>query len=201
MLKRTHKLVKVDLDFDTWNFHGYGVKLIYLYLWCLIFHYHSTHFLAVICFFHENQAENMDLKKRKDQSGEEYSWTDYASLSFTQNVCTFLFTTSSSYSSNFHVHISLYSGDQWNPSTCKHHQCSVEKSSQGCQNKRFDYEFSKNMHWHALLLNCWIYLSFSGYLIPKGWCVLASFSSVHMDETNYENPYDFNPWRWKVRHV
>lgn len=40
--------------------------------------------------------------------------------------------------------------------------------------------------------------SFSGYLIPKGWCVLASFSSVHMDETNYENPYEFDPWRWKV---
>ncbi|KAK6125714.1 hypothetical protein DH2020_040547 [Rehmannia glutinosa] len=36
-----------------------------------------------------------------------------------------------------------------------------------------------------------------GYLIPKGWSVLASFSSVHMDETNYENPYEFDPWRWK----
>ncbi|KAK6125711.1 hypothetical protein DH2020_040544 [Rehmannia glutinosa] len=36
-----------------------------------------------------------------------------------------------------------------------------------------------------------------GYLIPKGWSVLASFSSVHMDETNYENPYAFDPWRWK----
>ncbi|KAK4383230.1 3-epi-6-deoxocathasterone 23-monooxygenase CYP90C1 [Sesamum angolense] len=39
--------------------------------------------------------------------------------------------------------------------------------------------------------------TFSGYLIPKGWCVLASFSSIHMDEMNYENPYEFDPWRWK----
>lgn len=43
--------------------------------------------------------------------------------------------------------------------------------------------------------------SFEGYLIPKGWCVLASFISLHMDEENYENPYDFNPWRWEVSHV
>ncbi|KAL0726124.1 hypothetical protein Bca4012_022217 [Brassica carinata] len=35
-----------------------------------------------------------------------------------------------------------------------------------------------------------------GYLIPKGWCVLASFISVHMDEDIYENPYQFDPWRW-----
>ncbi|CAA2982998.1 3-epi-6-deoxocathasterone 23-monooxygenase [Olea europaea subsp. europaea] len=34
------------------------------------------------------------------------------------------------------------------------------------------------------------------YFIPEGWCVLASFSSVHMDGINYENPYEFDPWRW-----
>lgn len=34
------------------------------------------------------------------------------------------------------------------------------------------------------------------YLIPEGWCILASFSSVHMDDINYENPYEFDPWRW-----
>ncbi|PON99550.1 Cytochrome P450 [Trema orientale] len=36
-----------------------------------------------------------------------------------------------------------------------------------------------------------------GYLIPKDWCVLASFISVHMAEENYENPYQFDPWRWE----
>lgn len=39
----------------------------------------------------------------------------------------------------------------------------------------------------------------AGYLIPQGWCVLASFISVHMDEENYANPHQFNPWRWEVR--
>ncbi|KAG8373253.1 hypothetical protein BUALT_Bualt11G0004700 [Buddleja alternifolia] len=84
--------------------------------------------------------ENMELKKRKDHSNEEYSWTDYMSLSFTQN-------------------------------TSKYHQCSVEKTLKDVKIK--------------------------GYLIPKGWCVLASLSLVHMDETNYENPYELDPWRWK----
>ncbi|KAH9711216.1 3-epi-6-deoxocathasterone 23-monooxygenase CYP90C1 [Citrus sinensis] len=36
-----------------------------------------------------------------------------------------------------------------------------------------------------------------GHLIPKGWCVLTSFLSVHMDEENYDNPYQFDPWRWE----
>nr|ASW22753.1 3-epi-6-deoxocathasterone 23-monooxygenase [Eschenbachia blinii] len=36
-----------------------------------------------------------------------------------------------------------------------------------------------------------------GYLIPKGWCVLASLTSVHMDEENYKNPDVFDPWRWE----
>lgn len=40
----------------------------------------------------------------------------------------------------------------------------------------------------------------AGYLIPKGWCVLASFSSVHMDEENYDNPYHFDPSRWEVNY-
>lgn len=43
-----------------------------------------------------------------------------------------------------------------------------------------------------------VILTYTGYLIPKGWCVLASFISVHMDEENYENPYLFEPWRWEV---
>ncbi|CAL9009820.1 unnamed protein product [Prunus brigantina] len=38
-----------------------------------------------------------------------------------------------------------------------------------------------------------------GYLIPKGWCVFTYFRSVHLDENNYDWPYDFNPWRWQDR--
>ncbi|PSR96162.1 3-epi-6-deoxocathasterone 23-monooxygenase [Actinidia chinensis var. chinensis] len=38
-----------------------------------------------------------------------------------------------------------------------------------------------------------------GYLIPKGWCVLTYFRSVHLDESLYDWPYQFNPWRWQDR--
>lgn len=38
-----------------------------------------------------------------------------------------------------------------------------------------------------------------GHLIPKGWRVFMYFRSVHLDDMLYEDPYKFNPWRWKVR--
>ncbi|KAL7144180.1 hypothetical protein ABFS83_08G241500 [Erythranthe nasuta] len=91
--------------------------------------------------------ENMELRNKKDQSGEEYSWTDYMSLPFTQNVIS----------------------------------------------ETLRLANIINAVWRKALKD----VKIKGYLIPKGWCVLASFSSVHMDETNYENPYEFDPWRWK----
>ncbi|KAG6397390.1 hypothetical protein SASPL_143557 [Salvia splendens] len=91
--------------------------------------------------------ENMELKKRKKDSCEDYSWTDYMSLLFTQNVI----------------------------------------------NETLRLSNIINAVWRKALKE----VKVKGYLIPKGWCVLASFSSVHMDETNYENPYKFDPWRWK----
>ncbi|KAK7360119.1 hypothetical protein VNO77_02096 [Canavalia gladiata] len=36
-----------------------------------------------------------------------------------------------------------------------------------------------------------------GYLIPKDLCVVASLTSVHLDGMNYENPFEFDPWRWE----
>ncbi|XP_042383985.1 cytochrome P450 90D2-like [Zingiber officinale] len=36
-----------------------------------------------------------------------------------------------------------------------------------------------------------------GHLIPKGWCVFTYFRSVHLDEAHFDEPYKFNPWRWK----
>ncbi|PIN15807.1 Cytochrome P450 CYP4/CYP19/CYP26 subfamily [Handroanthus impetiginosus] len=91
--------------------------------------------------------ENVELKKKKDQSGEEYSWSDYMSLPFTQNVIS----------------------------------------------ETLRLANIINAVWRKALKD----VKIKGYLIPKGWCVLASLSSVHMDETNYENPYEFDPWRWK----
>lgn len=93
------------------------------------------------------KEENMELKKRKDHSGEEYSWTDYMSLNFTQNVIS----------------------------------------------ETLRLANIINAVWRKALKD----VKIKGLLIPKGWCVLASFSSVHLDENIYENPYEFNPWRWK----
>lgn len=36
-------------------------------------------------------------------------------------------------------------------------------------------------------------------LIPQGWCVFLYFRSVHLDGHIYDDPYAFNPWRWKER--
>ncbi|XP_047334114.1 ent-kaurenoic acid oxidase 1-like [Impatiens glandulifera] len=36
----------------------------------------------------------------------------------------------------------------------------------------------------------------NGYLIPKGWKVLAWFRSVHFDSEIYPNPKEFDPSRW-----
>ncbi|GJN05530.1 hypothetical protein PR202_ga23164 [Eleusine coracana subsp. coracana] len=38
-----------------------------------------------------------------------------------------------------------------------------------------------------------------GHLIPKGWCVFVYFRSVHLDDSLYDEPYRFNPWRWKEK--
>ncbi|CAI9110857.1 OLC1v1010947C1 [Oldenlandia corymbosa var. corymbosa] len=91
--------------------------------------------------------ENMELKKRKEQSGDEYDWTDYVSLPFTQNV----------------ISETLRMGN------------------------------IVNAVWREAVKD----VTIKGHFIPKGWCVLASFSSIHMDEANYENPYEFNPHRWE----
>ncbi|KAK9078351.1 hypothetical protein SSX86_002408 [Deinandra increscens subsp. villosa] len=38
-----------------------------------------------------------------------------------------------------------------------------------------------------------------GYLIPKGWCVLTHFRSVHLDDNHHKSPHEFDPWRWQNR--
>ncbi|OVA08717.1 Cytochrome P450 [Macleaya cordata] len=95
----------------------------------------------------ELTEENMELKRQKTPLCEDYTWTDYMSLPFTQNVIS----------------------------------------------ETLRMANIINGVWRKALKDVQI----KGYLIPKGWCVLASFSSVHMDEDNYENPYQFDPWRWQ----
>ncbi|XP_010502926.1 PREDICTED: cytochrome P450 708A2-like [Camelina sativa] len=41
----------------------------------------------------------------------------------------------------------------------------------------------------------------NGYTIPAGWVVLVATSVVHFDSEVYENPFEFNPWRWEGKEV
>ncbi|KAL2902382.1 Cytochrome P450 87A3, partial [Bienertia sinuspersici] len=40
-------------------------------------------------------------------------------------------------------------------------------------------------------------VSFKGYTIPAGWGVMVCPPAVHLNPARYENPLDFNPWRWE----
>ncbi|KAL0734468.1 hypothetical protein Bca4012_010678 [Brassica carinata] len=37
---------------------------------------------------------------------------------------------------------------------------------------------------------------YAGYTIPAGWIVAVSPLVVHYNSEIYENPLEFNPWRW-----
>ncbi|KAJ4962707.1 hypothetical protein NE237_022646 [Protea cynaroides] len=93
--------------------------------------------------------ENMELKRRKDSTAEEYDWMDYMSLPFTQDVIS----------------------------------------------ETLRMTNIINAVWRKARKDVII----KGYLIPKGWCVMTSFASIHLDEENYENPYQFDPWRWQKK--
>ncbi|GAV72204.1 p450 domain-containing protein [Cephalotus follicularis] len=93
------------------------------------------------------KEENVDLKRKKADLDDDYCWTDYMSLPFTQNVIS----------------------------------------------ETLRMANIINGVWRKALTD----VEIEGYLIPQGWCVLASFISVHMDEEKFENPYVFDPWRWE----
>nr|CAD1818276.1 unnamed protein product [Ananas comosus var. bracteatus] len=38
---------------------------------------------------------------------------------------------------------------------------------------------------------------YKGYDIPRGWKILPVFAAVHLDSSLYQDPHQFNPWRWK----
>ncbi|WCJ24936.1 Cytochrome P450 superfamily protein [Euphorbia peplus] len=91
--------------------------------------------------------ENMELKRKKGELHDDYSWTDYMSLTFTHYVI------------NETLRLANIINAVWRKA-----QKDVE---------------------------------IKGHLIPQGWCVMASFTSIHMDNQVYENPYQFDPWRWE----
>ncbi|XP_027109788.2 cytochrome P450 87A3-like [Coffea arabica] len=36
-----------------------------------------------------------------------------------------------------------------------------------------------------------------GYTIPAGWKIMVCPALIHLDPNRYDNPYEFNPWRWE----
>ncbi|CAA7017290.1 unnamed protein product [Microthlaspi erraticum] len=46
-----------------------------------------------------------------------------------------------------------------------------------------------------------IWQQHAGYTIPAGWIVAVVPSVVHFDPTIYENPLEFNPWRWEGKEL
>nr|XP_010936277.2 LOW QUALITY PROTEIN: cytochrome P450 90B2 [Elaeis guineensis] len=38
---------------------------------------------------------------------------------------------------------------------------------------------------------------YKGYDIPCGWKILPVFVAVHLDSSLYDDPHQFNPWRWQ----
>ncbi|XVE73917.1 hypothetical protein DITRI_Ditri11bG0157200 [Diplodiscus trichospermus] len=36
-----------------------------------------------------------------------------------------------------------------------------------------------------------------GYTVPAGWRVMVVPAAVHLNTDKYENPFQFNPWRWE----
>nr|XP_027107096.1 cytochrome P450 87A3-like isoform X2 [Coffea arabica] len=40
-----------------------------------------------------------------------------------------------------------------------------------------------------------------GYTIPAGWTIMVCPPSVHLDPNLYENPLEFNPWRWEGKEL
>ncbi|KAJ8770633.1 hypothetical protein K2173_021280 [Erythroxylum novogranatense] len=93
------------------------------------------------------KEENMELKRKRTSSCDEYSWTDYMSLTFTQDVIS----------------------------------------------ETLRLANIINAVWRKAVKD----VEIKGNLIPEGWCVLTSFTSVHMNEEYHENPYQFDPWRWE----
>ncbi|KAL9274548.1 3-epi-6-deoxocathasterone 23-monooxygenase CYP90C1-like protein [Drosera capensis] len=93
------------------------------------------------------KEECMELKRQKVKANVSYTWNDYMSLSFTQNVIS----------------------------------------------ETLRMANIVNALWRQATQD----VEIKGHLIQEGWGVMASLTSVHMDERIYENPYRFDPWRWE----
>ncbi|OAY74021.1 Cytochrome P450 90B1, partial [Ananas comosus] len=72
-------------------------------------------------------------------------------------------------------------------------RCLKSKSEKGGSNLTWDdykdSEFTQNL---KLLKNK------DYYVIPQGTGVIVHLAAAHLDESVFEDPYEFNPWRWET---
>uniref|UniRef100_A0A0D3AZT8 Cytochrome P450 n=1 Tax=Brassica oleracea var. oleracea TaxID=109376 RepID=A0A0D3AZT8_BRAOL len=56
---------------------------------------------------------------------------------------------------------------------------------------------------HKMTFTNMIFLVPTGYryTIPAGWIVMVIPSVVHFDPEIYDNPFEFNPWRWEGKEL
>jgi len=52
-----------------------------------------------------------------------------------------------------------------------------------------------------VFLFVFVFVFEKGYDIPCGWKVLPVVSAVHLDPALFDQPHQFNPWRWQVSSI
>ncbi|KAM0944068.1 putative 3-epi-6-deoxocathasterone 23-monooxygenase [Dioscorea sansibarensis] len=80
------------------------------------------------------------------------------------------------------------------------------KTKKRCSGERYSWKDYMSLSFtqddgeyhHGSMEESSLWRSKVGYLIPKDWFIMACFSSIHLDQDNYEKPFQFDPWRWQV---
>lgn len=49
----------------------------------------------------------------------------------------------------------------------------------------------------GLQISC-LFVFYAGYTIPAGWMVMMIPMAIHLNPKYFDNPLNFNPWRWLV---
>nr|CAD1836112.1 unnamed protein product [Ananas comosus var. bracteatus] len=90
-------------------------------------------------------------------------------------------------------------------------RCLKSKSEKGGSNLTWDdykdSEFTQNVISETLRLGNVVRIllkkasvdtEYKDYVIPQGTGVIVHLAAAHLDESVFEDPYEFNPWRWET---
>ncbi|WCJ24895.1 Cytochrome P450 superfamily protein [Euphorbia peplus] len=87
----------------------------------------------------------------------------------------------------------------------------IEKAKKQSGEKGLNWDDYKNMEFTQCVINETLrlgnvvrflhrktikHVQYKGYDIPRGWKVLPVIAAVHLDNSHFEKPQHFNPWRW-----